>query len=204
MVRVQPWLHLEGAQGTLLESGGVILHLRSLPTAWSHHHSLGLSCGSRWVCNVVWAALPGSWLTRSHFTQVAWASLAAPVMVGRLLGHREGLRQKPRSPVDHSWCTQRQALSLCLPGRSRSGPATAWTIMFARGSFCLTLVHGTLKSVMKWPQWSAAFNVNLFMKTQHKKNKNKMKLIIFPNSVKINFKTSRKSKENKITMRKLE
>ena len=144
MVRVQPWLHLEGAQGTLLESGGVILHLRSLPTAWSHHHSLGLSCGSRWVCNVVWAALPGSWLTRSHFTQVAWASLAAPVMVGRLLGHREGLRQKPRSPVDHSWCTQRQALSLCLPGRSRSGPATAWTIMFARGSFCLTLVHGTL------------------------------------------------------------
>ena len=28
----------------------------------------------------------------------AWASLAAPAMVGRLLGHREGLRQKPRSP----------------------------------------------------------------------------------------------------------
>ena len=68
MVRVQPWLHLEGAQGTLLESGGVILHLQSLPTAWSHHQSLGLSCGSHWVCHTVWAALPGSWLTCSHFT----------------------------------------------------------------------------------------------------------------------------------------
>ena len=97
-VRAQPWLHLEGAQGALLESGGVILHLRSLPTTGSHHHSLGLSCWSRWVCNAVWAALPGSWLTRLPFTHGAWASLAAPAMVGCLLGHQEGLRQKPRNP----------------------------------------------------------------------------------------------------------
>ena len=98
MVRVQPWLHLEGAQGTLLESGGVILYLRSLPPTWPHHHSLGLSCWCLWVCNSVWAALPGGWLTRPHLTYGAWASLAAPVMAGRLLGHQEGLRQKPWHP----------------------------------------------------------------------------------------------------------
>lgn len=98
MVRVQSWLHLEGAQGTLLESGGVILYLRSFPLTWSHHHSLGLSCWCLWVCNPVWAALPGGWLTRPHLTHGVWASLAAPVMAGCLLGHQEGLRQKPRHP----------------------------------------------------------------------------------------------------------
>ena len=139
MVRVQPWLHLEGAQGTLLKSGGVILYLRSLPPTWPHHHSLGLSCWCLWVCNPVWAALPGGWLTRSHLTYGAWASLAAPVMAGRLLGHQEGLRQKPRHPSGDSRCTPCRAPSFCLPGGSGSGPAAAGTTV-SKG-FVLPHVH---------------------------------------------------------------
>ena len=37
------------------------------------------------------------------------------------------------------------------------------------------------------PQWSAAFNVNLVRKTHNQKNKDEMKLIIFPNQCKDQF-----------------
>lgn len=47
--------------------------------------------------------------------------------------------------------------------------------------------------------------MNLFMKTQHKKNKDTMKLIIFPNQCKDQFQNFQEiGKKKKITMRKLE
>ena len=56
--------------------------------------------------------------------------------------------------------------------------------------------------MLKQPQWSAAFNVNLVRKTHHQKNKDEMKLIIFPNQCKDQFQNFQEMGEKKIAMRK--
>lgn len=161
-VQVQPWLHLEGTQGPCSEAEVRVYTSSHLPPPALVTTPVALRAGCRWV----WAALPTGWCTRTQTSHSTWSSGKPPCSRDAELSPWTPRRPETKARVSRRTLpdalgTRFRALSWCCPGWPSSGPSAAWRTLFPRGLFCLTL-----KSLMKRPQWDAAFNAGLFIDRQ--------------------------------------